>query len=305
MKARAFALMAALSIAAPLAAAGLDFGSALKDAASKAGVKGEDVEAVAGAAKAVAKSAEDITPEQEYYIGRAVAASLLSTRKPYASKAANGYLNLIGRALANFSERPETFGGYHFLIIDSDEINAFAAPGGLVLVTRGLLGCASSEDAVAAILAHEIAHVTGSHGLKAIKKDRLTKAVVGVGAAAAQVLGSEELSEQTAVFKDTIGDITGTLVNSGYSRDLEFEADEAAIENLIAAGYDPRALAEMLGIMKARIKAGGLDFAKTHPDPKKRIAAVEKILKKKEIPATASEAAAARQARFKAALGSL
>ncbi len=304
MRARALAVLTILTIASSFAAAGLDFGSALKDAAGKAGIKGEDVDAVAGAAKAVAKSAEDITPEQEYYIGRAVAASLLSTRKPYASKAANEYLNLLGRALANFSERPETYGGYHFLVIDSDEINAFAAPGGLVLVTRGLLGCAASEDAVAAILAHEIAHVTGSHGLKAIKKDRLTKALVGVGVAAAQVLGSEELSEQTAIFKDTIGDITGTLVNSGYSRELEFEADEAAIEILIAAGYDPRALVAMLTVMKAKLKAGGLDFAKTHPDPKKRIDAVEKILKKKKVPAAASEAAAARQARFKAALGS-
>jgi len=305
MKARAFAVLAAFAIASSFAAAGLDFGSALKDAAGKAGVKGEDVEAVAGAAKAVAKSAEDITPEQEFYIGRAVAAKLLSTRKPYVNKAANEYLNLIGLALANFSARPETYGGYRFLIIDSDEINAFAAPGGLVLVTRGLLRCASSEDAVAAIVAHEIAHVTGSHGLKAIKKDRLTKAVVGVGVAAAQVLGSEELSEQTSIFKDTIGDITGTLVNSGYSRDLEFEADAAAIETLIAAGYDPRALVEMLSAMKSRIKAGGMDFAKTHPDPKKRIEAVEKILKKKKLPATASEAPAARQARFKAALGSI
>jgi beta-barrel assembly-enhancing protease len=302
MRARTLFALAVLAAAAPFSAAGLDFGSALKGAA---GIDSKDVQAIGQAAQAVAKSAEDITPEQEYYIGRAVAAKLLSTRKPYETKAANEYINLVGRALSDRSQRPETFGGYHFLILDSDEINAFAAPGGPILVTRGLLRCASSEDAVAAILAHEIAHVAKSHGLKAIKKDRLTKAVIGVGAAAAQTLGSEELAEQTATFKDSIGDITGTLVNSGYSRDLEMEADKIALANLGAAGYDPRALSEMLKVMQTKLKAGGPDFAKTHPEPKKRIDAIEKALKGKQSLAATPEASAARQARFKAALGGI
>jgi beta-barrel assembly-enhancing protease len=301
MKARTIAALIVLA-AAPFAAMGLDFGSALKGAA---GIDSKDVQAIGQAAQAVAKSAEDITPEQEYYIGRAVAAKLLSTRKPYANKAANEYVNLIGRALANRSERPETFGGYHFLILDSDEINAFAAPGGLILVTRGLLRCAAGEDAVAAILAHEIAHIAKSHGLKAIKKDRLTKAMIGVGAAAMQTLGPEELAEQTATFKDSIGDITGTLVNSGYSRDLELEADKAALAYLANAGYDPRALSEMLKVMQTKLQSGGHDFSKTHPDPKKRIDAVEKALKGKKTPAATTESSAARQARFRAALGGI
>jgi beta-barrel assembly-enhancing protease len=305
MRARTLAFLIALAATAPFRGFGLDFGQVLQGAAQGAGIKPEDAQAIGQAAQAVAKSAEDITPEQEYYIGRAVAAKLLSTRKPYENKAANDYVNLVGRALANGSERPETFGGYHFLIIDSDEINAFAAPGGMVLLTRGLLRCAASEDAVAAILAHEIAHVAKSHGLKAIKKDRLTKAVIGVGAAAAQVLGPSELAEQTATFKDSIGDITGTLVNSGYSRDLELEADKVAVANMAVLGYDPKALSEMLQAMQSKLKAGGLDFAKTHPDPKKRVDAVEKELKGKKPPATPPEAAAARRARFKAALGSI
>jgi len=305
MKAVKRAALAVLAVALPFMAAGLDFGSALKEAAGKAGVKASDAQAIEQAAQAVAKSAEDITPEQEYYLGRAVAAKLLSGRKSYENQAAAKYINLLGRALSNCCERPETFGGYHFLILDSDEINAFAAPGGLILVTRGLLRCASSEEAVAAILAHEIGHVARQHGLKAIKKDRLTKAVIGVGTAAAQVLGPEELKEQTATFKDSVGDITSTLVNSGYSRDLELEADKAALENLRALGYDPAALADMLRVMQKKLKPGGLDFAKTHPDPKVRISAIEKQLKGKAPPQAKPEAAAARQARFKAALGSI
>ena len=201
-------------------------GQAATGALQGAGVINQNqAQAINQGTQAVAKSFEDITPEQEYYIGRAVAAGFLSTRKVYDVQAVTDYLNLLGTSLALASPKPETFGGYHFLAIDSDEINAFSAPGGLVLVTRGLLRCAQNEDEVAAILAHEISHVARQHGLKSIKKDRLTKAVIGVGNAAAQVLGPKELQEQTATFKDSVGDITSTVVNSGYSRDTEFEAD--------------------------------------------------------------------------------
>jgi beta-barrel assembly-enhancing protease len=292
--------------AAPFLAFGFDLGQALTGAAADAGViKQSDKEAIDQGVQAVAKSFEDITPEQEYYIGRAVAASLLGTRKPYDDKAATDYLNRLGRALSLYSDKPETFGGYHFLILDSSEINAFAAPGGLILVTRGLLRCATSEETVAAILAHEIGHVAKQHGLKAIKKDRLTKAVIGAGSAAAQVLGPEELAKQTTLFKDSVGDITSTLVNSGYSRDLELEADRAALGILRAVGYDPRALEDMLKVMQTKLAPGGHDFAKTHPDPKVRIAAIEKALKGTKPPQAPADALAARQARYKAALGSI
>jgi beta-barrel assembly-enhancing protease len=292
--------------AAPLTVAAFDLSQALTGAAAGAGVINDsDKAAIDQTATAVAKSFEDITPEQEYYIGRAVAASLLGTRKAYDDKAATDYLNLLGRTLSLFSLKPETFGGYHFLIIDSSEINAFAAPGGLILVTRGLLRCATSEDTVAAILAHEIGHVAKQHGLKAIKKDRLTKAVIGVGTTAAQVLGPEELKQQTSLFKDSVGDITGTLVNSGYSRDLEFDADKSALAILKAVGYDPRALEDMLKIMQTKLAPGGHDFAKTHPDPKLRIDAIEKALKGSKPIVVAPDAQAARQARYKAALGNI
>jgi predicted Zn-dependent protease len=297
------AAVALLVCALPFAASAFDFGKALQDAAGK--VDGADLDAISDSAKAVKKSSEDITPEQEYYIGRAVAAKLLGTRKSYDEAAATDYINLLGQALAMYSSRPETFGGYHFLILDSDEINAFAAPGGDILVTRGLLRCATSEDAVAAILAHEIGHVAKQHGLKAIKKDRLTKALIGVGATAAQVLGPDELASQTSTFKDSVGDITSTLVNSGYSREQELDADKAALANLRAIGYDPAALKDMLKVMQKKLKSGGLDFAKTHPDPKVRIAAIEVELKARKASAASPEAAAARDKRYKAALGGI
>jgi predicted Zn-dependent protease len=125
----------------------------------------------------VAKANEDFTPEQEYYIGRTVAATVLGIYKPWDGPKANEYLNTLGNSLAVFSVLPETFKGYHFLIMDTDEINAFGAPSGFVLISRGLLRCAASEDEVAAILAHEIGHVSLKHGMKAISSSRKTEAL--------------------------------------------------------------------------------------------------------------------------------
>jgi predicted Zn-dependent protease len=252
--------------------------------------------------EAVAKSFEDITPEQEYYVGRAVGANILAQYPPFAVAAANSYLNLLGQSLALVSDRPETFGGYHFLILDSAEINAFAAPGGLIFVSRGLLRCADSEDTVAAILAHEIGHVARQHGLKAIKTARFKDAGLAIGLAAVEELGPSELAKVTAAFSGTIDDITSTLVNSGYSRGAEKEADLAAVDILKRAGYDPKALVRMLKVMESRLKPGGPDFAKTHPDPEDRIASIQAAIASASVPPAAP---ALRQSRYQAALGKI
>jgi len=247
----------------------------------------------------------EFTPEQEYYIGRAVAANLLSTRTVWDNASATSYVNVLERALAMYSDKPETFGGYHVLIMDSDEINAFSAPGGLILVTRGLLRCAANEDQVAAILAHETSHVVLEHGLNAIKQARKTAAYRQLGIAVANTAGGSNVQELTDLFKDSIKDITDTMVNNGYSRDLELQADQMALVIMKRAGYDPRAFDDMLKSLGTHVKPGGLDFAKTHPDPKIREAAVEKTLDDQPPLAVPAAATAARQARWKAALGSV
>jgi predicted Zn-dependent protease len=252
-----------------------------------------------------AASQTEFTPEQEYYIGRAVAANILSTRKVFDNKAATGYLNVLERALAIYSDRPETFGGYHVLIMDSDEINAFSAPGGLILVSRGLLRCAQNEDEVAAILAHETSHVVLKHGLNAIKESRKTEALKNLAVTGANTLGGSNVQQLTDIFKDSIGDIVNTMVNNGYSRDLEFQADQMALKIMRNAGYDPRAFVGMLKLMEVRLKPGGLDFAKTHPDPKDRIEKVDETLSGWPTVTTPPSAQAARQARYQAALGSV
>jgi predicted Zn-dependent protease len=202
----------------------------------------EQSDAIVRSAQAVEKTFQDITPEQEYYIGRSVAATVLATYKPFDLEAANAYLNLLGQTVAQFSAKPEVFGGYHFLLLDTEEVNAFAAPGGLILISRGMVRCCKSEDELVAVLAHEVSHVNDQHGLKAIRKGRLTSALTTLGSAAGQTLGGAQLAEVTAAFEGSISDITSTMMNNGYSRTTEYEADKGAVQIMQRLGYNPAAL---------------------------------------------------------------
>lgn len=243
------------------------------------------------------KTFEDVTPEQEYYIGRAVAASILADYPPLDAPALNAYLNQLGQTLAMASDRPETFGGYHFLVLDSDEINAFAAPGGLILVCRGLVQLCGSEDELAAVLAHEVAHVQNRDGLRAIKTSRLTGALTTLSVEGARHLGGEQLRDLANQFDGSIQDVTGTLVNSGYARGQEHDADQSAAVILKRVGYDPKALNRMLQAMDARWDPKGPGFARTHPAPADRLADVGGQA------GAAGETPEVRRQRFARALG--
>ncbi|MBF0301513.1 MAG: M48 family metalloprotease [Desulfamplus sp.] len=224
------------------------------------------------------KSFEDFTPEQEYYIGRTVGSVILQKYRPYTNQSSNQYINMLGQSLSRASERPQTYGGYHFLIQDSNELNALAAPGGFIFVTRGLLKCCRSEDALAGVLAHEIAHVQEKHGIQSIEKSRITSALTTIGVEGAKNFGSSELASLTSTFESSITDITSTLINSGYSRSFENSADANAVKILRRVGYDPNGLLDMLGIMKSSLVPGRNDFGQTHPTPTDRIALLEKSI---------------------------
>jgi predicted Zn-dependent protease len=252
-------------------------------------------------AKVVARTFEDFTPSQEHYIGRTVGAMVLQRYHPLDSPDVTRYVNELGQTLAQASDRPETFGGYHFMVLDSDEINAFAAPGGLIFVTRGLIRCCPHEDALAAVLAHENGHVQLKHGLQAIHKSRVTSAFTFLGVEGARSYGREEVASLANTFGDSITDITATLINNGYSRAFELEADRVAVTILQRLGYNPNGLVAMLNSMSGRLRPGGLDFAKTHPAPAERMAALAPLaLPKGEVARPAR-----RQARFTALLGAI
>ncbi len=249
---------------------------------------------------AIGKAGESITPEQEYYIGRSIGAIILKTYKPYNNNALTGYINVLGQTLAAASDKPETFKGYHFLVLDTDEINAFAAPGGLIFVSRGLIKCCKTEDALAAVLAHEVGHVQFGHGLKAISKSRWTGAFTTGITEGVKSYGPEGVANLTNVFEGMLDDIAQTLMNNGYAKKLESQADEAAVTIMQRVGYNPTGLKDML-IQMDKLKKPGKGFSKTHPAPMDRVADIEKLIKG----AGAMAQSAARKSRFQKATASL
>ncbi len=258
---------------------------------------GDQFSSLMRAGGAVARAMEDLDPEQEYYLGRTVAANVLTRYPAWNNREANDYISQVGRYVSLASALPETFGGYYFQIADSDEINAFAAPGGLIIVTRGLLRCCKSEDAVAAVLAHEVGHVQHRHGIQAIRRSRITSAVAIVGTEAARHAGSPEVRQLAQLFDGAINDIITTMVDNGYSRAFERDSDRAALAILQRTGYDDRALIDMLQEMDGRLQPGAKDFAATHPSPSARMGEIEPNLlaERRAIPRS-------RQSRFQRAM---
>lgn len=218
------------------------------------------------------KSWQDLDPSEEHFIGRSVAAEILAMPGyPLAKdETAQAYLNRVGLSVAMTNDRVrQPFLEYRFALLDSDEVNAFACPGGTILVTKGLLRKTASEDELAAVLAHEIAHVSLKHGVQAIQKSNLAQAFTYLAAGTAQAtMDPKDLQELTGLFDQSVKDVVQTLITSGYSRDAEAEADRLGREFLVGTGYDPEALSRVLARMSEVGGEGGM-FA-THPSPKER-----------------------------------
>jgi len=233
------------------------------------------------------KASENLTPENEYYLGRAVAAQIAARYPIYNDPDIQNYLNNILNTIvinAPFQKDAKPpYKGYHVAILDSDEINAFATPGGHIFVTRGLVACAPNEDALASVLAHEVSHVRLRHAVTAIRNARYTNALLS---GAAEGLGGNA-KELANMLGDSVNEIITTLMINGFSKSQEFEADATAISLLAAAGYKPSSINEVLETLKQK-QHGGKGFGKTHPSPAERIAAVNKNLGKYNVEDTAS-----------------
>ena len=232
----------------------------------------KDIKKAINFGEKVYDASKDITPEQEYYIGRSVAASILGKYKLYENNNhINNYVNSIGRVLIMNTNKPETFGDYHFAILDSDEINAFATPGGFIFITRGILKMCSNEDELAAVLAHEIAHVQLQHGIESIKDSRWTSVATMLGSEAVARHGPKEIATLTKAFEKSIDDVVNTLVVNGYSRAYENDADEYALGILIKSSYSSSAIKSMLAKMDNSLKNDKRGFGSTHPKASERI----------------------------------
>jgi predicted Zn-dependent protease len=229
--------------------------------------------------KSAAEAKRGFTYEQEYYLGRAIAANILSQYTVYNDTAATQYVALLGQTLAAHSDMPQTFGGYRFILLDSDEINAFATPGGIIFVTRGMLQACENEDQLAAVLAHEIAHVQSRHGIEMIKDSRWKKFGTEAVFLAASGFGGGDVGAAVGVFGDMAKDISKEIMTRGYGKKLEKLADTEALTILMRVGYEPHESITLMQNMQDNFVRGKKDFAKTHPKPKDRIKTIGKVLK--------------------------
>jgi predicted Zn-dependent protease len=217
---------------------------------------------------------QPLTPAEEYYLGRAVAANILEVYKPYTvNTELTNYLNLICQALVINSSDPAIYNGYHVMILDSRELNAFSTPGGHIFITKGLIDIVPSEDSLAGIIAHEMAHVMLKHGIIMIDEMKITSEADIIAQRAAAFAGKSNTSILS--FRDSVNEMFNLMIKSGYSQPQEFEADTLAVKLLADVGYSPNGLLEMLNILKTVQGGQNGGFLSAHPTTIERIVNIE------------------------------
>ncbi|MDH3213266.1 MAG: M48 family metalloprotease [Myxococcales bacterium] len=181
-----------------------------------------------------------MTEEEEIALGHRTQQEVLQAYQPYSDPALQAHIEEVGREIAAQSHRPDL--DYHFTLLDSDEVNAFALPGGYIYITRGLLVYLDSDAELAAVLGHEIGHVTARHS---VRQDSAQKATsIGVTIASIFTPG------YAGAAAGSLAGVFGGALLSGYGREHELEADRLGAEYLARVGYDPDAMLHVIGTLK-------------------------------------------------------
>jgi predicted Zn-dependent protease len=238
-------------------------------------------DALAGMERAFSENDPEPTLQDLYFLGRAVAASILSIYKPYTGNPAlTRYLNLICQAIVINNPEIELFDGCHVLILDSPELNAFASPGGHIYITKGLVESTNSEDMLAAIIAHELAHIKLKHGVEMINEMQFYNDMTAIANQAFDFSGRDSPAARRLMdFRESAATLTDTLLKNGYSYSQEFEADQEALSLLSTAGYDPQALPEVLNMLREKQNSSDTGINATHPSPVERILNIERWIR--------------------------
>ena len=222
----------------------------------------------------VLSSAKDMDYPTELTIGESLALdSMQRFGKPVAKESLQQYVNLVGNAVAANSKRPSI--PYRFAVLDSPVQNAFAVPGGVIFISKSLVGIMENEAELAAVLAHEVGHVAGKHAISTI---RHTQFLSGVGTITAASMKGDRGKQ----YESMIGDMQTVLFDKGLDKGMEFEADSAAMETLYRTGYDPRAMITVLKKLQ-KIEATSTkkgSWFSTHPPLDERIERLEAQLGK-------------------------
>jgi beta-barrel assembly-enhancing protease len=208
----------------------------------------------------------NVTEEEERKIGEDVSAKIRQRFGVVQDPAIHKYVTLVGTVLARQSERPNL--AWTFIVLDTDGVNAFASPGGIVHITRGALGLITSEAELAGVLAHEIGHVAHKHAVNAIRKGKAVQ------------LGSNETLSSRGPFLDKIANKAYDIVlENKFDRNDEMDSDKVSLSLAEKAGYAPGKLADFLTRLDERNKDQPADnglFA-SHPDTQARIEAIRKL----------------------------
>ena len=267
-------------------------------------------------AASACRPAPKLTESQEYFMGRSVAALAIERDGLSPDRALEEYVNLVGATIALESDRPETFRGYTFGILDSEDINAFAGASGFIFVTKGALRAMKNEDELAGVLAHEIAHVCLRHpeiaaqaaaertGLMEFAQE--FQALAGLAAGIAGALGRSDTERWLKTAQEAapvFGKATAEMydaVSKGYGREEELAADRMAVDLLTREGvrYSPTAYKEFIARLPQKGGAWG-----THPGLQGRVQAIEEEIRKRGAAALPVEPA--RTQRFRTFTASL
>jgi predicted Zn-dependent protease len=206
-----------------------------------------------------------VSEQQELEMGAQFAAELDKTLTFIDDPQVVGYVDNLGQSIAHASQRNNI--PYRFRVVNTDEVNAFAVPGGYLFVNRGLLETADTECEAAGVLGHEIGHVVGRHSARQMTQQ------YGISTISALLLGQNPsmVAQITAQFV-----ATGAILS--YSREMESEADSYGVQELYDAGIDPNGLATFFDKLVA-LRGGAASskvetFFSTHPDPGARASTV-------------------------------
>lgn len=218
-----------------------------------------------------------ISTAQEVSIGQEMDRQVRANETVLADSAWQIYISEMGQRLVAVSDRSDL--PFHFAVIESDQINAFAAPGGYVYFYTGLLREMDQESELAAVMAHEISHVVGRHGIKRMQS------IMGAALVLQLALGGQSQDVQNLA-TTALG-----IAMSGYSRSQENEADQFGATYMTRAGWDPRGMVAMFNILQSLHGQRDLSFfemlASTHPQTEDRIAAVsQQISAMRPLPAS-------------------
>jgi beta-barrel assembly-enhancing protease len=232
-------------------------------------------------AKKLQEANKEFSTEDEIQLGNGVTAGILGASKLHADQNLQRYVNRVGKWLAMHSDRAEL--PWSFGVIDTDTINAFAMPGGGVLVSHGLIKRLASESELAGVLAHEIAHVVKKHQLSAIQSSLNSDVWAGIGKdAAGQAIGrrgGDAFGLKSAAANAGVDAVKSGVFLRPLDRGMEYEADRLGVVIAARSGYDPYGLVSVLQML-AQVKGDGSGAAifDTHPAASDRIAELESFM---------------------------